>query len=85
MNRVRLPHWPARMDVRLASAYLGISRTKLLRQVDAGEKPAPVKDGGNTLWLKTDLDAWLTEQHGLDSGDNPLLTAVNADNPHETR
>lgn len=54
----RLPDWPRRMDVRLAAAYLGISRTHLLRHA-GGKYPAGVRDGGRVHWYREDLDACL--------------------------
>ena len=54
---------PARMPLRAAAYYLGVSETKLLDGVRDKRYPQPVKDGGNTLWLLADLDAWLDARH----------------------
>lgn len=54
-----LPHWPARMQIHMAAAYLGISGSKLDRGWRAGDYPAPREDGKNCLWLKSELDDYI--------------------------
>lgn len=46
-----------------AAYYLGVSETKFRARVESGEYPLPVKDDGNTLWLRSDLDAYIEARH----------------------
>jgi hypothetical protein len=59
MTERRLPHWPRRMKLHLAAAYVGESETKFLVGVKDGKWPKGTKDGGNTYWFIEDLDAAL--------------------------
>jgi hypothetical protein len=54
-----LPHWPRRMKLRLAAAYVDESDSKFLSGVKTGKWPEGLKDGGNTYWYLEDLDAVL--------------------------
>jgi hypothetical protein len=54
-----LPHWPRRMKLDLASAYVGESETKFQASVKAGKWPQGNRDGGNVYWFIEDLDAAL--------------------------
>lgn len=49
---------PVAMKVRDAAARYGISRTKLYRLIGEGKIPAKA-DGGNTLVLRKDMEAYL--------------------------
>jgi len=59
MTDRQLPHWPRRMKVDLAAAYVGESETKFLASVKAGKWPPGNRDGGNVYWFIEDLDAAL--------------------------
>ena len=63
-----LPHWPRRMQIDLAAAYLGVSGSTLDRDWRAGKYPAPREEGGNTLWLKDELDDYIDRWAGTGSG-----------------
>ena len=52
-----LPHWPRRMKLHLAAAYVDESETKFLVGVKRGKWPAGTRDGGNVYWYIEDLDA----------------------------
>jgi hypothetical protein len=54
-----LPHWPRRMKLRFAAAYVDESETKFLQGVKAGKWPQGSRDGGNVYWFIEDLDAAL--------------------------
>jgi hypothetical protein len=51
-----LPHWPRRMKLRFAAAYVDESETKFLQGVKAGKWPQGSRDGGNVYWFLEDLD-----------------------------
>lgn len=67
-KRVNPPHWPRRMQLPVAAAYLGVSGSKLDRGWREGEYPAPRKDGENCLWLKDELDDYIDRWAGSGSG-----------------
>src|SRR5215467_8290822 len=52
-----LPHWPRRMKLHLAAAYVDESETKFLDGVKRGKWPGGTRDGGNVYWYIEDLDA----------------------------
>ena len=54
-----LPHWPRRMKLHFAAAYVDESETKFLEGVKAGKWPQGTRDGGNIYWFIEDLDAAL--------------------------
>src|SRR5215469_16014084 len=54
-----LPHWPRRMKLHFAAAYVDESETKFLEGVKAGKWPRGTRDGGNVYWFIEDLDAAL--------------------------
>ena len=54
-----LPHWPRRMKLRFAAAYVDESETKFLQGVKAGKWPQGSRDGGNVYWFIEDLDTAL--------------------------
>lgn len=58
---------PTRMNADAAAYYLGVSRTKFLRRVSDGEYPPAVRDEGNTLWLREDLDDYVARRHSRSS------------------
>src|SRR5215510_11093397 len=55
--KMRLPHWPRRMKLHLAAAYVDESETKFLDGVKRGKWPVGTRDGGNVYWYIEDLDA----------------------------
>ncbi|MEC9346614.1 MAG: hypothetical protein VYB54_10320 [Pseudomonadota bacterium] len=58
--------WPGRMSADKAAAYLGISKSQLLKGVKAGTYPAPVTDGRRKLWHLESLNEWLDrERQGM--------------------
>jgi hypothetical protein len=58
-----LPDWPARMTAPVAAAYMGISQNTFLTRFGA----VGVKEGGNTLWARAQLDRIITDQFNLSS------------------
>ena len=56
MSKRAIPFWPYRMKSGLACKYLDISQSKFLIGVRTGKYPQPVRDGGNSLWHREDLD-----------------------------
>jgi hypothetical protein len=54
-----LPHWPRRMKLRFAAAYVDESENKFSQGVKAGKWPQGSRDGGNVYWFIEDLDAAL--------------------------
>jgi hypothetical protein len=52
-----LPHWPRRMKLRFAAAYVDESESKFLQGVKA--RPQGTRDGGNVYWFIEDLNAAL--------------------------
>lgn len=68
-----LPHWPRRLSVDLAAAYLGISASKFLADVGADRYPPPIKDGARILWDRMALDEAVDSQAGRSHTGNPLL------------
>jgi hypothetical protein len=73
-----LPHWPRRMKLHFAAAYVDESETKFLAGVKAGKWPRCSRDGGNVYWFIEDLDAAL-DRLKLVGGDNENAAAVGAD------
>jgi hypothetical protein len=53
------PHWPRRMKLHFAAAYVDESETKFLQGVKAGKWPRGSRDGGNVYWFIEDLDTAL--------------------------
>lgn len=51
-------------DVR---AKVGLSPATIYRQMQAGKFPKPHKVCSRSLWLSTQLDAWIIEQTGSQS------------------
>ena len=57
----RLPDWPARMTADVAAIYMGVSKTSFLTRFgDRG-----VREGGNVLWARRQLDAIIDKQFAL--------------------
>jgi hypothetical protein len=57
----QLPDWPARMTAEIAAAYMGVSKgTFLTRFGKTG-----VKEGGNVLWAKVQLDGMIAKQFAI--------------------
>lgn len=56
-----LPDWPARMTAPVAAAYMGISQNTFLTRFGA----VGIKEGGNTLWARAQLDRIVADQFGL--------------------
>jgi predicted DNA-binding transcriptional regulator AlpA len=54
-----LAYPPRGMDAERAAAYVGLSRSKFLELVDAGEAPAALDLGGCPRWDRKRLDGWL--------------------------
>lgn len=62
-----LPAWPRSMGLELASAYVGLSPSKFWGEVNKQDSTAPqpiALTAGRRVWLKEDLDAWLTRAAG---------------------
>jgi hypothetical protein len=59
MSDRALPHWPRRMKLHLAAAYVDESETKFLASVKVGKWPQGTRDGGNVYWYIEDLNAAL--------------------------
>ena len=55
------PDWPARMTAPIAAAYMGISQTSFLTRYS----DVAVKEGGNTLWARRQLDRIIARQFAL--------------------
>lgn len=65
-----LPDWPARMTADVAAPYMGISKGSFLtRYGDYG-----VKEGGNTLWARAQLDRLIAKQFAI-----PQLAGLGAE------
>jgi hypothetical protein len=73
-----LPHWPRRMKLRFAAAYVDESETKFLQGVKAGKWPQGSRDGGNVYWYKEDLDAAVDRLKRI-GADNKNAAAVGTD------
>lgn len=50
---------PYAMPVDAAAQFCGVSRNTLLREVNAGNAPAPVRIRGKKVWRRPDLERWL--------------------------
>lgn len=64
MNLARLadlPDWPARMGADVAALYMGVSKTTFLTRFGK----TGIKEGGNLLWAKAQLDAFIARQFGI--------------------
>jgi len=59
LRECSIPHWPRRMKLRFAAAYVSESESKFLVGVRNGKWPPRRRDGGNTYWCIEDLDAAL--------------------------
>lgn len=57
--RGQLPFTPRRLQIKLASLYVGVSETKFRELVNNGEMPAPKRVGGNVAWDVLDLDSFV--------------------------
>ena len=76
-----LPNWPLMLDATAAAAYVGLARSRFLRAVAHGELPAPRRLGGDTLWLRPEIDRQLDPSRAhADSADDvdPILAAIEA-------
>jgi predicted DNA-binding transcriptional regulator AlpA len=54
-----LAYPPRGMDAERAAAYVGLSRSKFLELVDAGDAPQPLDLGQCPRWDRRKLDDWL--------------------------
>lgn len=61
----QMPDWPARMSASVAALYLGISEGAFHSRVEAKALPAGVREGGNVLWSRRQLDAHIDAQFGM--------------------
>ncbi len=61
----RLPNWPRRLSAEQAAAYLGVSVTRFLDDVDRGVWPPAQRDGARRLWDRRLIDAKVDERSGL--------------------
>lgn len=61
----QMPDWPARMTADVAALFLGISIGAFRQRVAAGSLPAGISEGGNVLWSRRQLDAYVDAQFGL--------------------
>lgn len=53
-------HGPlALLSVKAVSNRVSLSAATIYRKIKAGEFPAPRKDGMRSLWLSTDIDAYI--------------------------
>lgn len=84
-----MPGWPRRMGAALAAAYLGISPTKFLAGVRESRYPEGEGDGGNRLWDRLALDAYVDGLPGkrpASEGDDPVMERIrNAYGPAASR
>lgn len=59
--------WPRGMRDDVAAAYVGLSRSTFLREVQAGAAPEPCNiTNGRRIWLRDQLDDWLDELFGVE-------------------
>jgi len=63
------------MQSELASYYVGVSKTKFLRDVSS-KWPEGVRDGGNILWYLEDLDSACDRMKPSTDPDNPYQAAL---------
>lgn len=47
------------LSVKAVSNRVSLSAATIYRKIKAGEFPAPRKDGMRSLWLSTDIDAYI--------------------------
>ncbi|HJZ56430.1 MAG TPA: hypothetical protein VKE74_15805 [Gemmataceae bacterium] len=50
---------PLLVDLRELSRLLARSEASLLRDVEAGRVPAPVKVGRSTRWRRAEIESWI--------------------------
>lgn len=62
-----MPNWPRWLRLELAAAYVGVSRTLFLREVDTGVWPAADHRGGVVAWDRKLLDEASDKRSGLGS------------------
>jgi len=70
-----MPDWPARMTASVAALYMGVSQTTFLTRFGS----CGVKEGGNTLWSRAQLDRIVAEQFDL----APASMSVLDEDPYE--
>lgn len=58
----KLPDWPARMTAPVAAAYMGVSANTFTARFGKYGR----KEGGNTLWLRAQLDLLNARQFELE-------------------
>lgn len=71
----RMPYasWPRGLNADLAAAYVGVSRTKFLEEVDTGIWPKGERRGGRVIWDRVKLDkAW----DRLEESGDPFMEAL---------
>lgn len=69
MRDYPLPFTPRALRAELAALYVGVSESWWLLEVKAGRAPSPVYLSPRIpVWLREDLDAWLDEKAGRDTG-----------------
>lgn len=74
-----IPHWPRRMKLHLAAAYVDESETKFLAGVKAGKWPKGSRDGGNVYWFIEDLDAAVDRLKPVGADNNAAGVGADAD------
>jgi prophage regulatory protein len=50
---------PYLLNVKQTGTMSGLSWRNVIRQVDAGHFPPPVRIGGSVRWRKADIEAWI--------------------------
>ena len=63
-----LPHWPRVLRREQAAAYVGMSPSLFVREVEAGALPRPIHLAGTVKgWVRDDLDAWIDDRRAAQS------------------
>ena len=52
------PYWPRGLSAGTAAIYVGVSKTKFLREVREGIWPEPEKRGGRMVWDRHKIDEY---------------------------
>lgn len=73
-----MPYWPMRMTSALAAKYMGVSQSTFLARFGH----LGVKEGGNTLWARPQLDAIVLEQFNLAS-EGPSAPPMSAEDEYD--
>jgi len=71
------PHWPAKMKVDLAAAFVDEGVSTFRKRVEDGIYPRGKQIGGNIYWFLDDLQAAVNALRDNGGSSDPFMEALN--------